>query len=191
MKYILIICLILFITLTFAGCSSDEWEDEFIKSSVGQSTGIKGTNIEEVEDVNPYNYMDLTSLPQEYTFDMAKENGDVAWTNKEVYNLYRLDKFIRNVNNGLKDMVRVVGFTKEGDPIVKDLKYDGEMINLSRDSTRDRFSANPGIRTYKYRQIFVENRYDKHYNGNFTEYILKNNRKDNGILILQLFEGSS
>lgn len=140
------------------------------------------------KNINPYNYKNLSSLPKEYTLHMAKENDDVVWTYKEVHNLQRLDNFINNLENGTKDMIRVVGFTHEGDAIIKDLEYAGEVINLTSDNTRDEFSASPSIETYEYKQIVVEKNFSELYKGEFTEYRLKNHKEDCGSLVLQIFK---
>lgn len=189
MKNKKLICFTLFIVFMITGCFHKQITNEGQNSI--QST--KSINEEKKDNnekrINPYNYEDLSSLPKEYTLDMAKENGDVIWTHKEVYNLEKLNTFMNNVQNGTKDMIRVVGFTIEGDPIIQDLEYNGEVINLTYDSTRDEFSANPSISTYEYREIVIETSYNEHYKGDFIEYYLKNNKEDDdGVFILQMFK---
>ena len=50
-------------------------------------------------------------------------------------------KFVENVNQGTKDKIRVVRYTTEGDPILHDLEYDGEIITSTTDTTRDEFGT--------------------------------------------------
>ncbi|KJS22245.1 MAG: hypothetical protein VR72_06920 [Clostridiaceae bacterium BRH_c20a] len=85
-------------------------------------------------------------------------------------------------------MIRVVGFTKEGDPIIKDLKYDREIIELTKDSTRDKFSANPSIKASEFTEIVIEKRYSEHYKGYFIEYLLKSGKGNTCEVVAQVFE---
>jgi len=91
-------------------------------------------------------------------------------------NFKKLEMFMENVNQQIESKVRVVTSTKEGRIIVKDLVYDGEGIQVTTDQI-----------TKKYDKIVKEDRFNEHYNGNFTEYWLKGS--DNGDqkeLILQI-----
>lgn len=189
MKNKKLICLTLITVFMIAGCSRKQ-------PTTKNQNNIKITksSIEEKKDnseksINPYNYKNLSSLPKKYTLDMAKENGDVVWIHKEIYNLEKLTTFMNNVENGINDMIRVVGFTIEGDSIIQDLEYNGEVINLTYDSTRDKFSSDSSIKTYEYRDIVIKQRYNEDYKGDFIEYYLKNNKEDDGgMFILQMFK---
>ena len=155
--------------------------------------GDKQNNYITTEESNIYAdalkiYQDLTPLPKKYTLNMALENNDIVWTHEDIYNLEKLNLFVENVQKKVPDMIRVVGFTKEGDPIIKDLEYDGEIIELTEDSTLDKFSSNPSINVNEYTKILIEKRYSEHYKGYFIEYLLKSNKDNNGVIIAQIFE---
>ncbi|WHX42622.1 DUF4362 domain-containing protein [Mesobacillus sp. AQ2] len=71
----------------------------------------------------------------------------------------RLKDFINNTETGQKDHIRVVNYTKEGDPILTDLKYNGEQLEVTNDSTRDEFGSGE-ISTFTCKNIsFVGNKY--------------------------------
>jgi len=56
-----------------------------------------------------------------------------------IENLTRLKEFILNVNKGKEDKIRVVSFTKEGDPIISEVTYNLETLEVTNDSTRDEY----------------------------------------------------
>ncbi|WP_051475755.1 DUF4362 domain-containing protein [Bacillus sp. J37] len=68
-------------------------------------------------------------------------NEDVVDTHGEITNLEKFMKFVENVNQGEEDNIRIVRYTTEGDPILHDLEYDGEMITSTTDTTRDEFGV--------------------------------------------------
>ncbi|MFD0824693.1 DUF4362 domain-containing protein [Neobacillus sp. M.A.Huq-85] len=57
----------------------------------------------------------------------------------EIENLTRLKSFIQNVSKGKKDNIRVVSYTKEGDPIISDITTNVEILEVKSDNTRDEF----------------------------------------------------
>jgi Domain of unknown function (DUF4362) len=71
---------------------------------------------------------------------------DIVVKHTSTENLDRLKEFIQNVNNKKKDEVRVVAYTKEGDPIIEDLTFDGKELKVTTDTTRDKFGQ-PTITT--------------------------------------------
>lgn len=66
---------------------------------------------------------------------------DIVDTHSEITNVEKFRAFIKNVNEGQKDEIRVVRYTIEGDPMLHDLKYDGKQISSTTDSTRDEFGS--------------------------------------------------
>jgi hypothetical protein len=54
-------------------------------------------------------------------------------------NIKRLDLFVKNVNSGKKDRVRLTRFTIEGDPIYYDLTYNGSKLKIKEDTREDKF----------------------------------------------------
>lgn len=82
-----------------------------------------------------------TEMPEKYSSEMAKANGDVVRTFAEVFNVDKLENFISNVDNNLNDYVRIVKYTTEGDAIITELSYDWGNIIAVVDATRDKFAA--------------------------------------------------
>src|SRR5690606_18127519 len=99
----------------------------------------------------------------------------VYWSRHEIRNLQRLVEFIDNVSQNIKDEVRVITSAKDTDvesnsegiqdpaPIVMDLSFDGHRIYLTTNYENE---------TFEYENIWVEERYNDHYNGIFTEYFV-------------------
>lgn len=88
-----------------------------------QNTGNpKGTHTKENE-IPGYN-----SSPD----DIVEKNGDIV--NKE-----RFERFINNIEKGKNDSIRVVRYTTEGDPMLRDLEYNGETIIATSDTQEDNY----------------------------------------------------
>lgn len=86
-----------------------------------------------------------TSEP--YAIKEAIEKGDIVFTGK-VDNFDKFEQFISNLTIKEADSIRVTSYTDEGDPIFKDLKFDGNVINYTYDTSHDAFGgSNIGIRT--------------------------------------------
>ncbi|MBS2968075.1 DUF4362 domain-containing protein [Metabacillus sp. KIGAM252] len=64
---------------------------------------------------------------------------DVVNTHGEVKNHERLLDFISHSEKGVKDKLRVVSYTTEGDAMLQDLEFDGKLIKSRYDSTRDQY----------------------------------------------------
>ena len=101
---------------------------------------------------------------EEYSEKKAIDEGWIVITNdKKVYNKGNLDRFIENTDinakNRKEDSIKIVQYTREGDPIITELSYKikdetylfkGEQVNettyiLKVDNTRDRFAADRKI----------------------------------------------
>ncbi|MFS1512708.1 DUF4362 domain-containing protein [Chengkuizengella sp. SCS-71B] len=93
-------------------------------------------------------------------------------------------RFIENLGQGIKDEIKIVRYTEEGDPILRDIEFDGENIITTIDTTRDRFGKGQVstfiCKTIKVEEIEELNQY-KHYllNDCNQEYI------DTSILVIQ------
>lgn len=85
-----------------------------------------------------------TELPEKYSSEMAKANGDVVRTFAEAFNVDKLESFISNVDNNLNDYVRIVNYTIEGDAIITELSYSWGNITAVVDATRDKFAGTEG-----------------------------------------------
>ena len=96
----------------------------------------------------------------EYSIDQAVQEGCFVITNdNKLYNKDKLDSFIKNTDinakNRKEDKIKIVQYTKEGDPIITELSYQikdetylfkGKQVNettyvLKVDNTRDKLAA--------------------------------------------------
>ncbi len=106
----------------------------------------------------------------------AENRGEVYWSFKEIRNLQKLDDFVGKMNRKIKDAVRVATVSKEGEPVITDLLFDGESLHVTRNGVEN-----------VYDQIFVSRRYNEHYKGEFIEYWVSGKEMDSKKqLILQI-----
>ncbi|MCK1995178.1 DUF4362 domain-containing protein [Peribacillus muralis] len=75
--------------------------------------------------------------------------------NADIENEMKLKEFIKNTETGKKDSIRVVAYTKEGDPILTDLTFNGEQLEITEDTTRDEYGSGE-INTFGCEKILVE-----------------------------------
>lgn len=105
----------------------------------------------------------LENLPKEYSLEQAIKDGCFIITNNKIYNKDKLEEFIQNTNinakNRKEDTIRIVEYTKEGEPIITELSFkikdetyilSGENVNkttyiLKRDNTRDSYAEEQKI----------------------------------------------
>ncbi|WRP08772.1 DUF4362 domain-containing protein [Rossellomorea aquimaris] len=66
---------------------------------------------------------------------------DIVNTHGNVENMERFEKFYENVVDDGKDRIRIVSYTEEGDPILHDLGFDGNVFHSVRDSRMDTFGS--------------------------------------------------
>ena len=105
--------------------------------------------------------------------DIVDMHGDIA-------NLDRFFTFLENVNQGMKDKIRVVRYTEEGDPMLHDLDYDGEVIQSTTDTRRDKFGSG-SINTATCKSIDIKEK-DRRTDYNLTG--CDNTNRDNTILVI-------
>jgi len=159
--------LILLITSMFAlaGCSSEDSGKATLQSesrTEGQPSRISDEVASHVSAISP----------------VGQERKTVYWSMNEVRHLSELEQFIERVDQGIKDRLRIETVTKEGDPVVLDLHYDGERIGITSNiDGRERF----------YDTIAVSRRFNRHYNGEFIEYwAVSDNENGKKELLLQI-----
>ena len=75
--------------------------------------------------------------PYSYGPNKAAQNGDIT-TGTTFINSDKFYQFVQNVDNKQSDNIRIVAYSKEGEPSIKDLDYDGTLIHYTEDSTRKR-----------------------------------------------------
>lgn len=79
----------------------------------------------------------LTSLPYNYTVDMAVDNHDVLRTPEgKSLNIDLLYSFIENVNRNVKDCIRITYFGLDGPAQTSILQFNGDTITLFIDNSR-------------------------------------------------------
>jgi hypothetical protein len=69
------------------------------------------------------------------------QNIDVLNSHGSIEGIERMIHFYDNVQKGVPSDLRIVHYTIEGDPIVTDLSYAGESLEVKYDSTRDKFGS--------------------------------------------------
>jgi len=88
------------------------------------------------------------SESKSYSSNEAINKGDVVYLGQGYSNIEKFDQFITNLGNKKSDSIRITGYTDEGDPIFKDLKFDGNIISYTYDNSNDKFGgSNKGRRT--------------------------------------------
>lgn len=110
--------------------------------------------------------------------DYTPSSEDIVDMHGEIENKERFEKFLNNVEAEQKDSIRVVSYTIEGDPMLKDLEYDGEVIKYTTDTRRDKFGEG-SINTTSCTSVEVVETTER------TDYILEGceNTIDNIILV--------
>lgn len=107
--------------------------------------------------------VELENLPKEYSLEQAIKDECFIITNNKIYNKNKLDEFIQNTGvnteNRKEDKIRIVEYTREGDPIITEVSFkikdetyilSGKPVNrttyiLKTDNTRDRFAEEQKI----------------------------------------------
>lgn len=79
---------------------------------------------------------ELSSLPRDYTREIAHINKDIIFDQFISYNVSRFDEFLNNVNNKRSDKVRITLFGIDGPATTSILQYNGDVIRLTIDETR-------------------------------------------------------
>ncbi|AQU80730.1 DUF4362 domain-containing protein [Planococcus faecalis] len=75
------------------------------------------------------------------------KDSDIVLEQKEITtNSEKFETFIRNLESGQEDKIRIVQRTTEGDPIFNTLDYNGQTITYTYDNSRDKFGdSNTGL----------------------------------------------
>ncbi|HDR7711508.1 TPA: DUF4362 domain-containing protein [Bacillus cereus] len=66
-----------------------------------------------------------------YTFEVSKKRGDIIEKNNEVYNIEKLDTFVKNYNSNKDDSVRITKFNTKDEPVIIDLTVKKEKESTS------------------------------------------------------------
>ncbi|MBG9794118.1 hypothetical protein ABD76_17050 [Paenibacillus dendritiformis] len=106
----------------------------------------------------------------------SEAQDEIFWSHREIRNLQRLHTFMENVKQKVKDEIKVLASTKEGEVIHTKVAFDGNAIQVTVNGTQE-----------TYDQISMEERFSAHYNGTFMEYrVSRKDEKSKKKLILQI-----
>lgn len=83
------------------------------------------------------------------------DDVDVLNTHGGIEGIERVQRFYDDMKSGVPSDLRIVFYTIEGDPIVRDLKYNGESLEVKNDSSRDAYGSGE-IRTIRCGQLIEE-----------------------------------
>jgi len=83
--------------------------------------------------VSGCNSIDTTAVPSEAR-EIEEPNYDSAEKRHEFYH-----QFVDNLEQGKPDWIRITSHTAEGDPIINDVKFDGKIVELTADTSKDKF----------------------------------------------------
>ena len=107
--------------------------------------------------------VEIENLPKQYSLQQAIKDECFIIANNKIYNKNKLDEFIKNTGgnteNRKEDTIRIVEYTREGDPIITEIGFkikdetyilSGKQVNkttyiVKRDNTRDRFAEEQKI----------------------------------------------
>lgn len=123
MKKMTYINLLIMLIFTLTACTSNDTNDSDKNSKITQG----GPELGGKDSIQPY--------------VRGVENVDVLNTHGSIEGLERMQSFYHNMQNGVSSDLRIVHYTTEGDPIVTDLTYNGESLEVKDDSTRDTFGS--------------------------------------------------
>lgn len=108
----------------------------------------------------------LEFLPNSFTIEDAKKDGNYVITNEKIFNSDSYKKFMQEVENKNPNTLRIVRTNEEGDLLITDVEYmsDGK-IKVTYDKTRDRNNQDNYIMAYKYDHIGIYKNKLYAYNG--------------------------
>ena len=94
------------------------------------------------------------ALPKVYPSEMAAENGDYVEVHGSIYNGDVLTNFLEKTDRGEDAFIRIVIYTVEGDPIIKEVSYTKNGFAVTIDNTRDQFGE-PKIKSNTYQNLLM------------------------------------
>lgn len=93
---------------------------------IGCDSGYEG----EIEKVDP-----STIEPLEITSE------DIVDTHGDITNLERLNEFLSNIETHQSDQVRIISYTEEGAPVLKNISFSEDLFTFTHDTRRDGFGT--------------------------------------------------
>ena len=115
-----------------------------------------------------------SSLP---TATYTSTEQDIVDQHEKITNLARFEEFMEHVHNAEEDTIRIVVYTTEVAPILKDVRFDRDSIEYTVDTTRDGYGI-PEIITANCKSI------EKNETKDRTDYRLVGCDKETDTLLL-------
>lgn len=97
----------------------------------------------------------LESLPQDYTQELARQNGDVILTEAGVEQLDKLTAFVKNCGEKKDGAIRVVSFAPNGSALICDLQMQDGRLYHTADEQRWAESEQPWVIGEEYDSIGI------------------------------------
>lgn len=86
-------------------------------------------------------YIELENTQIDYDLvKMVEDKCYIIMNSNIVYHIEELDSFIQNVENQIPDEIRIVQYTREGQPILTNLEYRDNQFILKIDTRRDGYA---------------------------------------------------
>lgn len=93
------------------------------------------------KELNGKKYVELEKLSFDYDFaKMVEDKCYIVSRDNIVYHIDELNNFMKNVGDNIPDEIRVIDYTIEGQPILKNLEYKDNKFILKIDNTRDGYA---------------------------------------------------
>ena len=115
---------------------------------LGQASGSKGlyTYVEDTGTGYVMSEEDTDRLRElirllDYEPEQAVANGDIVNVHGKLTGLDEWTKFVEQVKSGTPGEAHLVDYTIEGDPIFRDLLFDGQVIQYTYDNSMDNFGS--------------------------------------------------
>lgn len=149
-----LLLLVVLILLMVSACGTESGSGESGgQGQQGAESDISDTAVSGTPTESPDK--PLSGLPEEYTIEMAIQNGDYVNVHGEISNAGVMNEFISKAEQKQKAFVRTVMVTIEGDPVITDFYYDGDHFTVEMDTTRDKFSADRSIESRQFKNLVV------------------------------------
>lgn len=142
-KTIAAVLLVLLIAAVIA-CSNDDASDSTAPAeTMSTETSVPATAPPpSVPTTAPFSvWAPLEQLPEDYDSEQAARDGAYVNVHGRIANQEALARFLSEVEAGIPSFLRAVIYTVEGDPIIHDYQFDGEVFVVTTDATRDEFAA--------------------------------------------------
>lgn len=130
-----------------------------IQFNVNSKTGGEGRRV-------------LSELPQAYPLETAVKNGDYIQSDtSEVYNGQALADFKESAAQGVEAALRQVKYSDGGEPVIYDIRYDGNRFTVTEDDSRTQ-TGSPEHKTREYLHLIID------YENEYGIYTLLSEREN-------------